>query len=210
MQDTIRISASKVAAACGMNPYCEVQEVLRDVLKKHFPHVEIEPEQKQVLLERCDEVSIRAFVKSSQDILKLAGKKLEIADEIACKPAAVEKCIEAMGQKFSASETQTDCDNREKKIVNVIESGITDPTLAGLLKKDLASHVATSRGAARESQDLDNFEKERKMSVSDRNAKFYSKVWVGADEDKDHRKGRWVRRARSSGRDQASQAKTFQ
>ena len=173
---SIRISASKIAAAAGLNPYCRPDEIMKSVLEKHFPMVETETDEKELLFRAVDEYHIQSFINGARSQLTKRGQPNLIPEGLEPTLETVDACIEALGEA-QVDETVTECEKREVASKTVLTENLGESPLAAILMGDLASKVATSRGVIKENTDLNSFEMRTGTKVLKRNSKFYTRTF---------------------------------
>jgi hypothetical protein len=154
------ISASKVAALIGLNPYQSPHEVMYDLLAKHLP------------------TKIRMNkIESDEDRKPLSKVKNDILYTQAVKDL-VANGIQACVGKTDISDVLGDVEKKAKMIIDLRHSELP-PDVQELVAKEVRGAVQKRRGLNNENGILNTYQDEHKVEVKDRNTVTYRKVYDG-------------------------------
>jgi hypothetical protein len=154
------ISASKVAALIGLNPYQQPNEVMYDLLSKHLPTkirmAKIESDENR-----------KALSKVKNDILYTQAVKDLIAN-------GIQACV----GKTDISGILEDVEKKAAMIIDLRHSELPE-TVQELVAKEVRGAVQKKRGLNNENSILNTYEDENKVQVKDRNTVTFKKLYNG-------------------------------
>jgi hypothetical protein len=154
------ISASKVAALIGLNPYQQPNEVMYDLLSKHLPTkirmAKIESDENR-----------KALSKVKNDILYTQAVKDLVANG-----------IRACEGKTDISGILEDVEKKAAMIIDLRHSELPE-TVQELVAKEVRGAVQKRRGLNNENSILNTYEDENKVQVKDRNTVTFKKLYNG-------------------------------
>jgi hypothetical protein len=157
---TPQISASKVAALIGLNPYQQPAEVMYDLLAKHLPTkiriATIESQENR-----------KALSKVKNDILYTQAVKNIVAN-------GIQSCV----GKTDITDVLADVEKKAKTIIDLRHSELP-PEVQELVAKEVRGAVQKKRGLNNENGILNTYEEEHKVVVKDRNTTTFHKVYDG-------------------------------
>jgi hypothetical protein len=154
------ISASKVAALIGLNPYQQPNEVMYDLLSKHLPTkirmAKIESDENR-----------KALSKVKNDILYTQAVKDLVAN-------GIQACV----GKTDISGILEDVEKKAAMIIDLRHSELPE-TVQELVAKEVRGAVQKKRGLNNENSILNTYEDENKVQVKDRNTVTFKKLYNG-------------------------------
>jgi hypothetical protein len=154
------ISASKVAALIGLNPYQQPNEVMYDLLAKHLPTkirmAKIESDENR-----------KALSKVKNDILYTQAVKDLVANG-----------IRACEGKTDISGILEDVEKKAGMIIDLRHSELPE-AVQELVAKEVRGAVQKRRGLNNENGILNTYEEENKVQVKDRNTVTFKKLYDG-------------------------------
>lgn len=154
------ISASKVAALIGLNPYQQPNEVMYDLLSKHLPTkiriAKIESDENR-----------KALSKVKNDILYTQAVKNLIAN-------GIQACV----GKTDIADVLGDVEKKANMIIDLRHSELPIE-VRDLVAKEVRGAVQKKRGLNNENSILDTYEDENKVEVKDRNTVTFKKMYDG-------------------------------
>jgi len=154
------ISASKVAALIGLNPYQQPNEVMYDLLAKHLP------------------TKIRmAKIESDEHRKALSKIKNEILYTQAVKDL-VANGINACVGKTDITDVLADVEKKANMIIDLRHSELP-LEVRDIVAKEVRGSVQKRRGINSENTILNTYEDENKVQVKDRNTTTFRKVYDG-------------------------------
>ena len=155
-----QISASKVAALIGLNPYQQPAEVMYDLLAKHLP------------------TKIRmAKIESDEHRKQLSKIKNEVLYTQAVKNL-VANGIQACVGKTDISDVLADVEKKAKTIIDIRHSELPQE-VQDLVAKEVRGAVQKKRGLNNENGILNTYQDEHKVEVKDRNTTTFHKLYDG-------------------------------
>jgi hypothetical protein len=154
------ISASKVAALIGLNPYQQPNEVMYDLLSKHLPTkirmAKIESDENR-----------KALSKVKNDILYTQAVKDLVANG-----------IRTCEGKTDISGILEDVEKKANMIIDLRHSELPIE-VRDLVAKEVRGAVQKRRGLNNENGILNTYEAENKVEVKDRNTVTFKKLYDG-------------------------------
>jgi len=154
------ISASKVAALIGLNPYQQPNEVMYDLLAKHLP------------------TKIRmAKIESDEHRKPLYKVKNEVLYTQAVKDL-VASGINACVGKTDITDILNDVEKKANVIIDFRHSELP-LEVRDLVAKEVRGAVQKKRGLNNENNILNTYQDEHKVEVKDRNTTTFKKVYDG-------------------------------
>jgi len=154
------ISASKVAALIGLNPYQQPNEVMYDLLAKHLPTkirmAKIEADEHR-----------KSFSKIKNEILYTQPVKDLIAN-------GIRACI----GKTDITDVLGDVEKKANLIIDLRHSELP-LDVKDLVAKEVRGSVQKKRGLNNENGILNTYEDEHKVEVKDRNTTTFKKTYDG-------------------------------
>jgi hypothetical protein len=155
-----QISASKVAALIGLNPYQQPAEVMYELLTKHLP------------------TKIRmAKIESDENRKALSKIKNEVLYTQAVKNI-VANGIQACVGKTDITDILADVEKKAKMVMSFRHSELP-AEVQDLVAKEVRGSVQKRRGLNNENTILNTYEDENKVVVKDRNTTTFHKVYDG-------------------------------
>jgi hypothetical protein len=154
------ISASKVAALIGLNPYQQPNEVMYDLLAKHLP------------------TKIRmAKIESDENRKALSKVKNDILYTQAVKDL-VSNGIQACVGKTDITNVLNDVEKKANMIIDLRHSQLP-VEVRDLVAKEVRGAVQKKRGLNNENAILNTYQDEHKVEVKDRNTTTFKKTYDG-------------------------------
>ena len=154
------ISASKVAALIGLNPYQQPNEVMYDLLAKHLP------------------TKIRmAKIESDENRKALSKVKNDILYTQAIKDL-VSNGIQACVGKTDITNVLNDVEKKANMIIDLRHSQLP-VEVRDLVAKEVRGAVQKKRGLNNENAILNTYQDEHKVEVKDRNTTTFKKTYDG-------------------------------
>lgn len=154
------ISASKVAALIGLNPYQQPNEVMYDLLAKHLPT--------KIRMAKIESDEHRkALSKVKNDILYTQAVKDLVAN-------GIQACV----GKTDITNILNDVEKKAKMIIDFRHSELP-VEVQELVAKEVRGAVQKKRGLNNENGILNTYQDEHKVEVKDRNTTTFKKTYDG-------------------------------